>query len=143
MDITTNETSKRLKEAGFPQPDFATGQLWYNSHGALSFIGKKELGDDGKTYFFCTSIDTARTERMIPIKDGAFYAPSAADVLRELGDRYYISVNKGWDVSSLWKEICDQYDEHLKVVTFTVKLISEHKSIAETAASAWLAINEK
>lgn len=35
MDITTYETSKRLKEAGFPQPEFQTGQLWYNQHKAL------------------------------------------------------------------------------------------------------------
>lgn len=136
MDITIYETANRLKEAGFPQPDFATGQLWYNASGALSFIGKKEPGDDGKTYFFCTSVDTARTERMIPIKDGAFYAPTATDILRELGPGHCVglyNVSPHTFASAEIKWLCVFPNQR------------EYSGInpAEAAARAWLSINEK
>lgn len=87
MNTVTFETAKALKGAGFPQPEFKTGQFWYNAFGALSVIGKKEVADNGTDiYFFCISLATGRQDRMIPIHDGAIYAPTADDILKDLQD---------------------------------------------------------
>lgn len=133
MDITTYQTAKRLKEAGFPQPEFQTGQLWYNQHKALSFIGKKEIAHNGQVFFFCTSVVTARTEQMIPINDGAFFAPTATDILREIESvTFYWHAMRG-------KFSCSGGSNE-KLVSW---VNAAHENPAEAAASAWLAINEK
>jgi hypothetical protein len=86
-NIVTFETAQLLKEAGFPQPEFETGQFWYNEFGALSFIGRKEVSEsDGHTYFFCMSVDTGRMEKIRPVADGAYFAPTATDILSTFAD---------------------------------------------------------
>lgn len=144
MDITTFETAKRLKEAGFPQPDFSTGQLWYNASGALSFIGKKEIAHNGQVFFFCTSVVTARTEQMIPINDGAFFAPTATDILREIHGNF--AKMRGYSVTIELSTTDDgfQVDVFEDLPFDAMKPVWEiHENPAEAAASAWLAINEK
>lgn len=83
MDIVSFETAMRLKEAGFPQPEFATGQMWYNQYRAVSIIGKMEIMEDGSGIaFFCTSLHSGRTACIVPVKANAYYAPSATDIFR-------------------------------------------------------------
>jgi len=74
---TTFETSRLLAENGFPQPEFATGQIWYNEHGVDTFIGPKK----SPTMFYVLSLLTGRKTAFIPVKEGAFFAPTASDIL--------------------------------------------------------------
>jgi len=58
MNTVTFETAKRLKEAGFPQPEPEFGQVWYSPNGAIRVIYIK-------TY-------------------DLVFAPSATDILKEI-----------------------------------------------------------
>ena len=50
---------------------------------------------DWHTYFYCMSVDTGRTEKIIPFADGAYLAPTATDILRELGPGFDLSCDCG------------------------------------------------
>ena len=76
----TFTTAQRLKEAGYPQPDFATGQVWYNEHGAATLITKNE----GEGVFLVTSLVTGRQDRFTPTKEGATFAPFVTDLLERI-----------------------------------------------------------
>ena len=94
MDIVSFETAKRLKDAGFPQPDSGFPHVWY----AISDF----LGADGKLHeTFGTVISMLgymAMEYVVPlafnesveIGNGKykefFYAPSATDILKQLPD---------------------------------------------------------
>ena len=124
MDIVSFETAKRLKEAGFPQPEFSTGQMWYNEFSAITVIGKKELDEnDSETiYFFCHSLLTSRTDRMrLALGYGIYFCASATDILRHLPQGLSLSYQN------------------------TRFIIKGHKNDnpSEVAALAWLEINEK
>lgn len=41
------------------------------------------LEKTGDETFFCTSVRSGRTEEITPIHDGAIFAPTAEDILRE------------------------------------------------------------
>ncbi len=103
MAHVTPETAVALKAAGFPQPDFKTGQFWYNEYRALTLIGKLEVDEQTEDrYFFCTGLSTGRVMRMIPLKENAFFAPVATDILAEIGDRRWALIkNDGWEILDL------------------------------------------
>ena len=125
MQHTTYETAKAMRDAGFPQPEFATGQIWYNQYGAATFIGRKDCDNHGNTTFFCTSLRTGRTEEMRPTKEDAIFAPTATDILRELGLGYGLYVSESGntfvcrELSTIWTD----------------------ENPAESCAKAWLAKN--
>lgn len=78
-NYVTPETAKKMKEAGFPQPDFKFGQLWYETERqdfAIVGTGKFEL------------FKQHREGELI-------FAPTATDILRELGDDYALHTEKG------------------------------------------------
>lgn len=76
------ETAQKLKEHGFPQPECKTGQIWYNSQGVASFVGRRLVsGLDGHVYFYVMSLFSGRVEYMRPSTDDAFFAPTAADIM--------------------------------------------------------------
>ena len=81
--IVSFETAKALKEAGYPQPEFETGQIWYNSFGAKTVIGRMHVSDESphQVSFDCFAVDSGRCERLSPIHEGAFYAPSATEIM--------------------------------------------------------------
>lgn len=128
-DIISFETAKALKEAGFPQPEFETGQFWYNDLGALTFVGRNEVNERfGKDYFYCTSVETGRTDFFQPVAHSAFFAPTATDILRELRDGSIIGVmNKRF--------ICHSSDFLFPVDSEKTPI---HDNPAEAAAQAFL-----
>lgn len=131
MQHVTAQTATALRDAGFPQPEFATGQIWYNLYGAASFIGRKDCDSQGNTTFFCTSLRTGTTDEIRLIKDVAIFAPTAADILRELGDGATIVYHQdvtpdGMPAFQVWA------DGYMKAI---------NKSPAEACAKAWLAKN--
>jgi hypothetical protein len=138
MDIVTFETAKRLKEAGFPQPEFATGQMWYNQYGAITFLSKKEVAEEGThVYFFCISVVSGRTDRIVPIHDGAFFAPSATDILREMQKctRKWFSwiLTPPYKTATTWR--CYGFEKE-EGADFYV----EHENPSEACAINWLKI---
>lgn len=74
----TFETAKRLKEAGFPQPEFAVGQYWYDIDGeafwvkcdASPHIHGEWVGDDHSGF-----VEIPHGEEV--------FAPTATDIIRE------------------------------------------------------------
>lgn len=88
-DIISFETAKALKEAGFPQPEFETGQFWYNDLGALTFVGRNEVNERfGKDYFYCTSVEIlAMTESEYGSKCGTLGIQSWQEARKEAEKR--------------------------------------------------------
>lgn len=70
------ETSIRLKAAGFPQPRPEAGQTWYMEGGA-PLIVLKRMSPEVKVYL-------GGITHMYDFS-GAAFAPTAADILQELG----------------------------------------------------------
>ncbi len=109
--ITTPETAQRLKMAGFPQPEPTPGQIWH-------------CGCD----FEWPTIVATSDMLVDGVEDGvidtkyALYAPTATDILRELG--------KGWVL------VYDTIRNEFLCSKFP-KLIY-HENPAEAAALAWL-----
>jgi len=73
----TYETSVRLKEAGFPQPEPEAGQFWYNT------MFKQDIGVVvGDALYFVNG--TGFTIPSEHSKNYMVFAPTSADILREL-----------------------------------------------------------
>jgi len=114
MQVVSFETAKRLKEAGFPQPEKLThGQFYYSEHGHLFRY------THGPQY------------------ENTFFAPSATDILKELGRRFILGYEKnGW-----W---CEK-TQHVYEVADGMQVTASynHENPAEACAAAWLAKNAK
>lgn len=115
------ETAKALKAAGYPQPEFETGQIWYNWNGVATCIGPMG-GNKGYRHLF--SLGSGDKACMIPVSDESFYAPSATEIMEEP-----IMWNHNLEYCVLgWSCHEDQ------------KLI---ENPAEAAAELWLKLNAK
>jgi hypothetical protein len=122
MDIVSFETAKKLKEAGFPQPEPAVGQVWYNEIGFPSLL-TRNMGEGEWRFVLLASgevrfdlVDFGRT----------FFAPTATDILPLLGESYGLNCEgDGWQV--FWMSSWGYEDT-----------IAEHANPAEACAAAWL-----
>ena len=87
-NVVSSETAIALKNSGFPQPEFQTGQIWY-FNGAVAFISTTfRLGID-------VAIIEGRClsrpqERAYWKHMNTAFAPTATDILRELGEDYFL-----------------------------------------------------
>ncbi len=78
-NYTTFETSVKLQGKGFPQPDFKFGQLWYETERQDFAI-----------------VGTAKFELFKQHRNGSLvFAPTPADILKELGKDYNLSFFEG------------------------------------------------
>ena len=109
MDIVTFETAKKLHTAGFSQPEARYYQAWYDEYGILSII---ITGEDYQ-YFA-----------------GVVFAPTATDILQELGDGYFLMLDGCFEID----QMSEQYG--------TSPAISRHENPAEAAALAYLKLKE-
>jgi hypothetical protein len=123
--VCTPATSRRLKESGFPQPEPAPGQVWYTANNE-QFICIRDQG----SHF---TIAWIKTGGMGELRKGALascvYAPSDADILRELGNDYHIGVLNGVFVAGLHQ--------------FGQSDLQFNENPAEACAMAWEAKNQK
>ena len=123
-NVVTAETAIALKNAGFPQPEFQTGQIWY-FNGSVAFISTTfRLGID-------VAIIEGRClsrpqERAYWKHMNTAFAPTATDILRELGLGYGLYVSESGNVF-----ICKE-----------LATIWRDENPAEACAKAWLA-NQK
>lgn len=83
--MTTFETAKKLQESGFPQPAPAYGQVWYAMNGNPFLVCNVENGQAGIVG------PSGQTWIGRYLNDGDMvYAPTATDILKELGSRYVL-----------------------------------------------------
>lgn len=127
-NIVIFETAKRLKEAGFPQPEFEFGQFWYAPNGNLCVMSgdgiysgeARVMLKNGNTMFIKTY--------------DIVFAPTATDILEHLPG-YALKIQK-----SVW---CVFNPEYIYAVKSTddVQMYFQHKNPAEAAAESWIKIN--
>lgn len=79
MNHTTFETSKRLKEAGFPQPEPDFGKIYYDKESEQKIV---VIAFDGE-YVDCVYQNLTWVSYYIKISD-LIFAPTATDILREM-----------------------------------------------------------
>lgn len=79
------EKAKALKDAGFPQPEFSTGQKWYNSFGATTYIGRHNVSE-GKIHSYVCMSDSGRVDTITPVREGAFYIPTEGELLAAINN---------------------------------------------------------
>ena len=81
------ETSVRLKEAGFPQPEPEFGQVWWLDDDNPSPLVITFVYSTGQVDFCLEGGPTNMGHHLFP---NMVFAPTAADILRELGFRFYL-----------------------------------------------------
>jgi len=110
MNVVSFETAKRLKEAGFPQPEkyYTKGEWFYLSRVCLLCAHDIE---DRVTSSNCL-------------------APSATDILKELGKSFHLYYNEKSNGWACWEQSMSSANDRF------------HDNPAEACAAAWLAKNE-
>lgn len=122
MNNTTFETSKRLKEAGFPQPKPEAGQYFYSSSNRLLWVQRL----DKYGVFVRYHGSEGGTDWDYEMFKNLIFAPTATDILRQMPG-FEMQFSEG-----LWY-ICN--DETLESFV--------NSNPAEAAARAYLKLNEK
>ena len=83
MNHVTSGTARKLEDAGFPQPEMEWGQYWYSVNGHEILItgtsGRVAYGVDGSNHPYTALSPDALT-----------FAPTATDILEELGQDCYL-----------------------------------------------------
>ena len=118
--IVTFETAVKLKAAGFQQPEPQRGQAWY-------FETWRQY-QDGRDQELVWDAHWLRNN-MHETRGGVVFAPTATDILRELG--YDFSLSPLSD--GRW--FCDDQEDKSDAWF--------HESPAEACALAWLETNTK
>ena len=128
-NVVSYETAVRLKNAGFPQPEPEAGQLWYMigfDTPRLAIVGLWGTVDKRPVYRY---LDANTWD--FPDERESTFAPTATDILRELGgDNGLFSILGGFEV---WRVR----------VGYREEFIYRNDSPAESAAAAWLKTHEK
>lgn len=134
-NVVTLETAKRLKQAGFPQPEPKVGQFWYDGMFQRLSIASHRMGKDQHLYLTpINAVDWSHYFEAVVMlddkNDWPIFAPTATDILREMPGAILVLENYGsqgkvWEV---WKN---------------GGLIADLENPAEAAAFAWLTLNEK
>ena len=133
-NVTTFETSQRLKAAGFPQPVPEFGQVWY-AHDAAFFnydFQQAVVTGTYKSTVHHTFINGAVRNCEAEIFLEFFFAPTATDIWRELGVDYNTKFMHGYF-------FVGTFDIYIGVNNYDAK----HKNHAEALAKKWLSLNEK
>ena len=140
-NVTTFETSQRLKAAGFPQPVPAFGHLWY--------IFDKQFNKAKFEPAIVVGVHNAIQDKEFSViyKSGScreydfddlsnfYFAPTAADILKELPTKTLLFLSDTWHCGI-------QHGEILRN-EFGWQHIAMSDNSAEAAALAYLSLNEK
>ena len=134
------ETARRLKEAGFPQPEPEAGQFWYIDK--LGILGEKYppyiVNFAGVYDIYFSSVGVPYSERAHVgnrlkkemFKQAGIFAPTATDILMELPSKWSL---RHYDLEGEPVFSCAARGNDLYM----------NANPAEAAAFVWLAINEK
>jgi len=125
--MVTRQTAIRLKNAGFPQPAPAMGQIWFDPFGDARFVRGRGCA------FTLFNLNTGVVNLLLDgstFWDEAVFAPTVTDILPLLPTTYRIGAGGGDFV--VW-EMVDEDTDYASVF---------HNNADEAAALAWLDINE-
>ena len=123
MNFVSYETAVRLKEAGFPQPKPMFYQLWYSPNGEseirLPYYISPLFGGASMIY-------------------NSVFAPTAPDILRELGSSFSMFFREE-------DKVFEPERESVFIVTCDSLFVKPniHENPAEAAALAWFEANGK
>lgn len=135
---TTTETAIALRDAGFPQPTPEIGQYWYRAFKGHTITSMcSDVDNDGEPlYSFTDTFSRAPGSfmrvfgRFSDEMNTMIFAPTATDILRELGSGYYLThENTLFQCASV-----DDYGHRFDYWT--------DKNPAEACAKAWLEKNK-
>lgn len=87
-NVVTFETAERLKEAGFPQPEFMPGQFWYVAPDCLEIIIRIHNDENEVEASAFHNTDFPHDE---PHPDQWIFAPTATDILEQLPDEHALT----------------------------------------------------
>ena len=140
-DIVSFETAKRLKEAGFPQPEFGRGQWWYRNRPdevpkfQNNPIALMVLGRANKRTVFWSGY--GRVCESYWDKEGYpfVFAPTATDIIRGF-DQYHVSK---W-LTLGFEEANGNFEAY---PASNPRYIFLSSNPAEACAEAWLKLNKK
>ncbi len=107
-DRCTPATARRLKELGFPQPEAAFGQVWYDAEDNPFLVG---------------NLDSPMW-----LADAYTYAPTAPDILLHLDSGTYLirrALTATFEVYDDWRALEDGTPQYV------------HENPAEACAEAW------
>lgn len=95
-DRVTPETAKRLRDAGFPQPTPAPGQVWYDQNDS-AFVIRSANKDGIWLCGFQSEFDPYGNLVYTSLKNwkGVTYAATAPDILLMLGDEWSLENSSG------------------------------------------------
>lgn len=114
MDIVSFETAKKLKEAGFPQPEYIALGFGYTDDGVRFYIEECHFPNEGI--------------------DGICFAPTATDILRQMPD-YAIAFDDSQRPHGFTCYDAMRRQPQLKQFWTT------HENPAEAAAEMYLSLN--
>lgn len=100
MDIVTFETAKRLKDAGFPQPEPERGQAWYFDSNEEDLPGV--VVDVAERRFMLVFGGTDPVEVRKSDRDHWLFAPTATDIMRQLPGLPLVYDGPNFGISGDW-----------------------------------------
>lgn len=128
MNIVSFETAKKLKAAGFPQPEPEFGQVWYSDIFKTKWLVGLERLPNGLVVGKTVKIKIEEVG-IWEQESGAYgvFAPTAIDIYPKLNFDFRLApMPKGWQVNR----------------ASNGELISRHENPAEAAAEAWLEVKK-
>lgn len=134
----SEETAKALRSAGFPQPTMDYGQLWYQGN-LSAFVARRVYTSNG------IPISILRDDQGATASGEIFFAPTATDILQELGNDYCIKADNSGFECILGSRISrnPQAWAHSSSQSVSFLLRYHHENPAEACAQAWLAKKSK
>jgi hypothetical protein len=79
-DKCSFEWAKKLNDAGYPQPAYAPGQLWYDKFGRPLLISAMYTSG----VFQVTNMKTGDGGRVMELRDGQVYAPGVEELMKQV-----------------------------------------------------------
>lgn len=143
-NIVTFDTARRLKEAGFPQPEPEAGQFWYTVDRKLAIITHSVEHNLGFTVF--NGLHEVWYAESVEIFNDVPFAPAATDILTATAKLVHPNLIRV-DISTYSSDnSCEIQEPQFFIYSFPYSKIAGHQfydNPAEAAALAWLALNEK
>ena len=126
-NVVSFETAKALRGAGFPVPEPNHGQFWY-----LEYTGELEVitfvGGNGVHRMYIPFLKGMNSCAKDAFLNGSVFAPTATDILRELGDGFVLKFE----------------DNVLKCISLVDNIPTFcNQNPAEACALAWLEMKKK
>ena len=133
MNYVSYETAVRLKEAGFPQPEPAVGQSWFDMYGKQFVLLRK---DQTLTWRFDFAYFLSATKFSdVKLPRGIVFAPTAEDILREL--KRLVGEHIEVQMETYENEFVVRLFEDLPFGNFDT-ILETNENPAEAAAQAFL-----